>query len=301
MLQETCNGLNIKYDTTLNLFQTLHAKLLSVIHDTERLETAIQVPWTSQVNNTLEKLPSNHPMMDIVHKIYSQEPRTIQVNHVVSKKTNHMARVFQSWYVYCEPNFILSQVMCHIFDLSSKSKSALEIKTPLYSNMKYVYNPENMDLVVTILPGVVSESRVVHVDKNAFSQPVETTLHVLVTMLLVQHLVSFLDIQVHEGLNLVEVGSTDRNSIIINACLTYSSIWAIKAHVLKGSLHAHTVLGINTVLTKMLHAHLPELHTGLLCLIKMGVPHARIVEYIDDLRRVVQKGTVRDLVLKYLV
>lgn len=301
MFQETCKGLTIDGPETATLFQTLHAKLLSVIYDTEQLENMIQVPWTSPVENTLAKFTSSHPIMDITHKIYSQEPRTIQVDHIVSKKTHHVARVFQSWYLYCEPNFVMSQVMKRIFDLSNLANPMVNIATPLYSKMKYLYNTKNMDLVLTILPGVVSESRIVHVYKNAFSQTVETTLHVLVTILLVQHLASFVCLDVHKGLNLVEVGTTDRNSIIINAPLTYSSVWAIKDHILKGSLHAHTVLGINSVLTKMVHTYLPELYTGLLCLTKVGVPHSRIVEYMDDLRRVVRDNKSRDLVLKYLV
>lgn len=295
-----CQALGMEADEVSTMFQTLHAKLLSIVYDTEQLESMIQVPWTIQEDNALVKLPLIHPILDMIHKIYSQEPRTIQVDHVVSSKTNHVARIFQSWYVFSEPNFILHQAMKHIFDLSVSIHPEIGSKTLLYPNMNYLYT-QVTDTVMCILPGTCTESRVVHVDKNTFSQNVEMTLHVLTTILLMQHLMSFVELEVHNGLNLVEVGSTERNSILIRSCLTYSSIQAIKKFVLKGSLHAHTVLGIHSILTKIINSHLPELYTGILCLTKAGIPHAHITKYLDDVRQITNQGIVRDLVLKYLV
>ena len=301
MLRATCKPLCLDADNTTTLFKTLHSKLLSVIYDTEHLETAIQVPWTINLENTLAKLFVKHPLVHIMRKIYSQEPRTLQVDHVVSKKTHHVARVFQSWYVYCEPNFVMSQAMKHIFDLSTLANPCVDINTPLYDNTNYVYDYTNTNLVLGLVPGTVTESRLVHVDKNTFSQNVETTLHILVTILLIQHLHKFLDVQTHDGLSLVEVGSTERNSVIINAPLTYSSIQAIKTHMLKGSLHAHTVIGIVAALTKIVNVHLPEFYMGLLCLTKLGISHTQIIAYLDDVRANVQNHKVREMVLTYLV
>ena len=297
MFAEVCRTLHLDCEKTTTLFQTVHAKLLSIVHDTERLDHSIQIPWTQTVPNALQDLNSMHPMADICTKIFSQEPRTIQVDHVVSSKVYHVARIFQSWYIYAEPNFVLNQAMRHVFDLTKKVNS-MELKTPLYDNMEYIHNS---DLTLVVLPGTLTESRVVHVDKNTFSQNVETTLDVLVTVLLLQHFAQFVQLDVHPSLHLVEVGTTRRNTQIVNACLTYSGTLAVREHMLKGSLHAHTVLGINSILADILHNHLPELYMGLLCVTKAGVPHARVVEFLDDIGAIVRKDATRELVLKYLV
>lgn len=278
-------------DTAGVLWDALVAKLTALVVQAERLDGMVHIPWTLAVENAFAKLPLAHPMIQLFAKIYAHEPRTLAVEHVVSSKTFHVARLFQSFLVYVEPNAQCHAMMRHVFDVATKA-SQKAFSHPLYSHAHL-----NGDMVV--LPGNIAETQATHVDKNTFSTKVECTLVVLVTVLLVEHLKTFVHVESNPSLNLVEVANTSRNLPMIASVLTFNGIHAIKTHILGRSLHAMVVDSIGKVVSRIMQSHLPEFYMGLL-----GLDSISINDFLTDLGQRVNEDhdqTIKELVLTYLV
>lgn len=307
ILNSVCDVLRLDYNQTFSFIDNLYGKLLSVVTNTERFENKIQIPWTSSTTNPLQKFHNAHAMVNIGKLLFAQEPKTLLVDHLVSDKTNHVARVYQSWYVFAEPNFVLASVMNHIFELTRIGYPTKTNASILFDKRDHIFpltGPEPALFskpVLVLVPGSVSHTRIVHVDESITSQDVEVSLNVFVTVLLMNHLQDFIQIDVQESMNLVEIAATTRNTQVINACLTYTGLLAVRRHVLHGALHAQTVLGITNMLECIVHQHLDKLYVFLASLIEFGVDHACIVTFLDDLRVRTANGTLLEVILKNLV
>lgn len=295
----TCKFLQLDVDNAQHLSHLLHSKLFSLVSDSERLEDTVHVPWTTDAPPTFANLEPLHPLFAILHKIYSREPRDLLVQHVCSNRESHIARLFQSWYVFAEPNFARHLAMRHVLDLVRRR--AFDQTTLVHTNHLHYLRHGVQPLVV--IPGH-TDTRLVHISETTFVEPVEVPLEVLVTMVLLFHLETFLDVPpCQPSLNVAEIGSSSNNNAqSIVTILTYTGLHGVRKYVLKKTLHAHVVMGIGSLLTQIVHHHLPELYFGLLCLHQsFDNVLVDIHRFLDSLRVIVAGNQSRDLVLKYLV
>lgn len=155
--------------------------------------------------------------------------------------------------------------------------------------------------VLVLVPASVSQTRIVHVDESTASQDIEVSLNVYVTILLMTHLQEFVQIQTKESMNLVEIAATTRNTQVINACLTYAGLLAVRRHILHGALHAQTVLGITNMLQRIVNEHLDKLYIALASLIGIAVDHACLVAFLNDIRVRTTNNTLLEVILKKLI
>ena len=310
LLQELCVLLKVNYRSTLDILRLLYDKIYSTIHDTEKLEAAIQLPWLSNAPNPLAMLKTTCVAHDILKKVFSHEPKTLLVDHVISNKTQHMARISQSVYAFAEPNFVMSNIMHRLFSITQKVVPLIQNTTHMQQGLQYVFPLANEGEppallsrpAVAIVPGTSSQSRVLHIDSTTSGKSIEITINVLVTTLLLLHLQTFIQVEVQPSLNLVEVGLTSNNNReVVQSCLTFSAISALRKHLLHGSLSAHTVLAITTMVNKILSTHLDKVYISLLSLTTIGVQHSQLAEFLDSLVYHSKEGTLLEVILAHLV
>ena len=280
-----CDALQLDSTAIQKQCSILRNKLLALVQDTERLEHSVNVPWTEHISNDLAQTKSPHPIVKLFSKICANFPRTIHVNHVFSTKNKHLARLFQEWLIFVEPNTQINHVLRHMMDVVSKS-SAAEFPQPYYNNTRYFED-------IAILPGNISQTRIVHLQQK--SSTITASILILVTMFLMEHLKTFIEIPEHESLNLVEIYQSKQTELI-TSCLTYSSLGAIRRFVLSKSLHANTVTEVSSILQKMVNAHLPEFYFGLVGLRDPGVD-----KYTASVVDMVKNQNTEEFILKYLV
>ena len=127
------------------------------------------------------------------------------------------------------------------------------------------------------------------------------TVNVLVTVLLMMFIHEFIKLDINDSLNLVEVAVTNRNTQIIQSCLTYSGLVAVRKYILQKSLHAHTVVCITSIINKLVENHLDKLYIAVTSLITANIDHQQIVECLDSLKNHVKNKTVLSIILKHLV
>lgn len=306
ILNGVCDVLRMNYEQTFSFIDNIYGKLLSVVTGTERFENKIQIPWTSSIINPLAKFNNAHAMVNIGKLLFAREPKTLLVDHLVSEKTNHVARVYQSWYVFSEPNFVMASIMNHIFELTKIEHPIKKNDCVLFDKRCNIFplTGEEPALfskpVLVLVPASVSQTRIVHVDES-IAQDVEVSLNVYVTILLMTHLQEFIPIQTQDSMNLVEIAATTRNTQVINACLTYTGLLAVRKHILHGALHAQTVLGITNMLQRIVHEHLDKLYIALASLIEIGVDHACLVAFMNDIRLRTKNSTLLEVILKKLI
>lgn len=307
ILNSVCDALRMDYGQTFGFIDTIYGKLLSVVTGTERFENKIQIPWTSSTTNPLAKFNNAHAMVNIGKLLFAQEPKTLLVDHLVSEKTNHVARVYQSWYVFAETNFVMASIMNHIFEFTRMEHPTKRNDSVLFDKRCNIFplTGEEPALfskpVLVLVPASVSQTRIVHVDESTASQDIEVSLNVYVTILLMTHLQEFVQIQTKESMNLVEIAATTRNTQVINACLTYAGLLAVRRHILHGALHAQTVLGITNMLQRIVNEHLDKLYIALASLIGIGVDHACLVAFLNDIRVRTTNNTLLEVILKKLI
>lgn len=307
ILSSVCDVLRLDPGPILEFIDTMYNKLLSVVMNTERFENKIQIPWTSSTTNPFVKFNNAHAMVNIGQLLFAREPKTLLVDHLVSEKTNHVARVYQSWYVFAEPNFVMASIMNRVFELTRLEHATKKTDSVLFDKRCNIFpltgaEPALLSKPVLVLvPGSVSQTRIVHVEESTASQDIEVSLNVYVTILLMTHLHEFVKIETQESMNLVEIAATTRNTQVINACLTYAGLLAVRRHILHGALHAQTVLGITNMLQRIVHQHLDKLYIALTSLIGIGVDHACLVAFMNDLRVRTTNGTLLEVILKKLI
>lgn len=306
---EFTNALSNQLKLTGSVFDpilhSLYSQLVALVVDVEQLHTNVEIPWT--VPYQLTDLPrhtsyTSHHARSILDKIYSHEPRIMTANHTISQTTFHMARLFQSWFVFAEPNIVLHHAMRHVFDVITLVNQPHGAHGPvLYSNTSFLY-PPNSTLALGIVPSTVPDVRIVNIASTTFSSGVEPTLGVLVMILLFEHLQTFGEFHPSESLALVEVKTTPHNTECVHSCLTFNSLRAMKQHLGK-SLQAMVVASIGQLIHRIMDTHLPQLYMGLLCLTKHHVPFklSQIHSFLDSIQDHVANNTTRDLVLKYIV
>lgn len=309
LVEELCRMLDVKYVSTLDTLRLLYEKIYSTISDTERLEATIQLPWLSNMPNPLVKLKTTCIAHNILRNIFSHEPKTLLVDHVISDKTQHMARISQSFYAFAEPNFAMNNVMQRLFTITQRIVPLVQNTTHIQQGMQYIFPLANsgeppallLRPVVVVVPGTVSESRVLHIDSTISGKTMDITVNMLVTILLLLHLQTFIDVEIHPSLNLVEVGLTSNNHEIIQSCLTFSASLALREHLLHGSLSTHMVLSITTMLTNLMSKHIDEVYMSLLSLVTIGVKQSQLAQFLDNLINHCKEGTVLEVILAYLV
>lgn len=327
MFEATCRCMNIDETRTLAMFSMLYSSLHTVLCDADRLEDPIQVPWGMSTPNTLDKRSGNlhHPIVDVLSRVYTKAPYTVHVEHIVSSGTHHVARIFQTWFAFREPSMVLHQTMRHIHSVAEKcnssSSSSSSSPCPMHTNIQYLHQihapspasstsaaATSTAATICFVPGIRKETRLVHLTKNMTTEKTDVSPDVLVTVLLLQHMATFMPLprpNQRDGLNLVEMGYTDDNSAVVVACLTYSGACAVKEHLLcNKALHVSKVEHIISIMSNMVHTHLPELYVGMMCLTNTMdrlIEHRHVVAFLDSICQVVQEKRMGDLVLKYLV
>jgi hypothetical protein len=309
LVEELCRLLDVKYVSTLDTLRLLYEKIYSTISDTERLEATIQLPWLSNMPNPLVKLKTTCIAHNILRNVFSHEPKTLLVDHVISDKTQHMARISQSFYAFAEPNFAMNNVMQRLFTITQRIVPLVQNTTHIQQGMQYIFPLANggeppallLRPVVVVVPGTVSQSRVLHIDSTISGKTMDITVNALVTILLLLHLQTFIDVEIHPSLNLVEVGLTSNNHEIIQSCLTFSASLALREHLLHGSLSTHMVLSITMMLTNLMSKHIDEVYMSLLSLVTIGVKQSQLAQFLDNLINHCKEGTVLEVILAYLV
>lgn len=336
LFEYTCSITGVNPNHATSQLQALYTKLMNVVHDHETFESSVNIPWTIAQSNAFASLDTFNAWTAVLRSIYSKEPRTIVLDHAVSDKTTHVARIFQSWHVFAEPDYVYTQVMRHVYSLvhahvdTKMDPSDID----MYSSLEYLFSSDATEPALAIIPTHVTKTRLVHIHKTTFSAPPETNLVVLVTILLMCIMSEYVEMPDtgtrSTSLALVEVGTTPRNTQVIHAPLTFASLAAVRTHVLGGSLHATVAVAIATAVERIVSAALLQLFVGLLGLTRVGIPRANLVAYLDELRTIVRaqaasterldpatKGAdaadgpidsepvegprVRDYVLKYLI
>ena len=310
MLEDACNILNLDYHNVSNSMTTLYNKLLSIVVGAEQYESRINIPWTSPNTNVLNKLKNFHVIPNMIKKIFSQEPKVLVVDHIISNKTNHVARLFQAWHVFAESNFVYHNVMELVFNLT-QIVHPLEKETCVLNNTKnYIFSLSqehdeelnfNSKPVLIVTPSTLFNTRIVQINEETCANDIEMTVNVLVTVLMMMFIHDFIKLDINESLNLVEVAVTNRNTQIIQSCLTYTGLVAIRKHILQKSLHAHTVVCITSIINKLVENHLDKLYIAMISLITAKIDHQSIVECLNSLKNHVKNKTVLSIILKHLV
>lgn len=306
LFRALAHKLGLETERSISVLNQVHSILGMLVHDTEQFQTTVSASFPAVTPGPFEGLIPVTIQLQILEKVYSNEPKIVPATHVLSDGANHVARIFHSWMIFPEPHGVwwsLTRNVLRLVQAISPTNPTTTVVPGLFNGLVKIRHSEDKLEVGCVPVHGSPETTIRLIGQDVFDSPPEIDIHVFMLVFLMRHLGSFIEFPETSGdLKLVETTTTTRNSMVILAPLTFAGLVGIQTHGLPKSLNATTVNKLESIIKNLVQNNLPCLWIGLLELVQHGTTTLDVVtKYMQSLEDMVRQQIVRDQILEYLV